>query len=187
MRNAYSRLRRERCRVAVATRWGALGVLLLSPAALPAQLGCSAATCTVEITLPVSDVMRLSVSQTSVSLGAPTIADFTAGYRDINGAAAVVTVKANRAFQVQLVGTTSTFAYSGTFANPVKPASDLTWATSQAGLSSSGNTAATSLTFIDQSASGSANQSLFLRTMWSFARDVPGTYSIVLSLTISAP
>lgn len=187
MRDAYGRLRRERRRLALATRWGALGVLLLLPATLWAQLGCSVATCTVEITLPVSDVMRLTVSQTSVSLGAPTIADFAAGYRDINGAAAVVTVKANRAFQVQLVGTTSAFAYSGAFVNPVKLASDLKWATSQAGLSSSSNTAATSLTFINQSASGTANQSLFLRTRWSFSRDLPGTYSIVLSLTISAP
>jgi hypothetical protein len=161
--------------------------LALAPHIARGQLGCSGATCTVEITMPVTDVVRLTLSQTSIALGTPTGSDYVSGYRDISGAAATVTVKANRAFRVQIVGSTSNFTYSGAFANPNKPASDLLWATSQAGLASTTNTMGASATLMNQGASASATQLLFLRTLWRFSTDVPGTYSLIVSVTLSAP
>jgi hypothetical protein len=164
----------------------ALAILALTTRQARAQLGCSGATCTVEITMPVSDVLRLSLNTSSVALGSPVEADFQAGYRDVNGTAVNVTAKSNRAFTVQLSSVTPTFSYSGTLANPNKPASDLWWATSAGGLATTTNTFGTTTTFLSQGAT-SVTAPLFLRTLWSFATDVPGTYSLTIRLTISAP
>jgi hypothetical protein len=151
-----------------------------------AQLGCSGATCTVEITMPVSDVLRLSLSASSVALGNPVESDFQAGYRNVSGGAVNVTAKSNRAFSVQLSSVTPTFSYSGTLANPNKAASDLLWATSAGGLATTTNTFGATTTFLSRGA-GSITSPLFLRTLWSFATDVPGTYSLTVRLTLSAP
>jgi hypothetical protein len=159
-------------------------VLLLIPRQAWAQLGCAGATCTVEVSMPIVDVLRLSVSASSVSLGAPTDADYQAGYKDVMPVS--VTVSANRPVMVQVTGLASLFSYSGSMANPGKPASQLLWATSAAGLSSTTNHMGTLLTFVSQNA-GSAVIPLYLRTLWSYAIDVPGTYSLGISFTLSAP
>ena len=163
-----------------------LVLLALTTRQAPAQLGCTGASCTVEITMPVSEVLRLSLSSSSVALGSPVEADFQAGYRDVNGTAVNVTAKSNRAFTVQLSSVTPTFSYSGTLTNPNKPASDLLWATSAGALATTTNTLGTTTTFLNQGA-GSITSPLFLRTLWSFATDVPGTYSLTVRLTLSAP
>ena len=137
--------------------------------------------------MPVNDVVRLTLSQTSIGLGTPTGSDYANGYRDVSGAAATVTVKANRAFRVQVVGAAPNFTYSGAFSNPNKPATDLQWATSQAGLASTTNTMGATATLLNQGASASATQLLFLRTLWHFSTDVPGTYSLAVSVTLAAP
>jgi len=149
-----------------------------------AQLGCLGSTCTIEITMPVSDVLRLSLSTSSISLGTPTESDFQAGYRDVH--AVNVTAKSNRPFTVQLSGVTPAFSYSGTLPTPNKPASDLLWATSAGALSTASNTFGTTTTFLNQGA-GAITSPLFLRTLWSFANDVPGTYSLTIRFTLSAP
>jgi hypothetical protein len=151
-----------------------------------AQLGCLGSTCTIEITMPVSDVLRLSLSTSSISLGTPIESDFQAGYRDVTGAAINVTAKSNRPFSVQLSGVTPAFSYSGTLPAPGKPASDLLWATSAAALSTTANTIGTTTTFLNQGA-GAITSPLFLRTLWSFVNDVPGTYSLTIRFTLSAP
>lgn len=163
-----------------------LGLLAIGAANASAQLGCSGATCTVEVSMPVNDVLRLTLSATSVGLGTPTEADFAAGYRDVSGAAVNVSAKANRAFSVQVTGVTPSFSYLGTLTNPAKPASDLLWSTSAAGLSSTTNHMGASATLLNQGA-GTFTSPLYLRTRWDFARDVPGTYSLAIRLTVSAP
>ena len=157
-------------------------VLLTRQAA--AQLGCSGSTCTVEVSLPVVDVLKLSVGASSVALGTPTDADYLAGYRDVG--AVSVTVSANRPVVVQIGGQAGTFGYSGAMTNPAKPASDLLWATSAAGLTSTTNHLGSLLTFVSQSA-GSTVTPLHLRTRWSYATDVPGTYSLGITFTLAAP
>lgn len=151
-----------------------------------AQLGCSGARCTVEITMPVNDVLRLTLSTTSVPLGTPGEADYAAGFRDVSGTAVNVTAKSNRAFRVDVAGTTTTFGYSGTLANPAKPASDLLWATSAAGLSGTTTHMGATANLLNRGA-GTVTQPMFLRTLWSFTRDVPGAYSLGIRLTVSAP
>lgn len=168
-----------------ATLLAALGALVLSREGR-AQLGCSGATCTVEVTMPVTDVVRLTLSSTSVALGAPSESDYAAGYRDVAGAAVNVSAKSNRAIQVQVNGTTPAFGYLGALADPAKPAADLLWSTSAAGLGSTTTHMGATATLLNRGA-GTITVPLFLRTRWDFTRDVPGTYSLGIRLTVSAP
>lgn len=171
-----------------AVRWWCFAlVTLLAARPAAAQLGCSGNSCTVEIRMPTVDVMRISVSTSSVSLGTPGEADYTAGFRDVAGAAVTATVKANRAYQVQVSGATPTFTYSGKFANPNKPASELKWATTQGGLAGTSNHMGTSAVLLNNKPGGPLQASLYLRTLWNFQRDVPGAYSMSVRLTVSAP
>jgi hypothetical protein len=167
--------------------WILFVLVLVAPARQAgAQLGCSGATCTVEISMPVTDVLRLSLSAPNIALGSPDDVDYQAGYRDVAGTAVNVTVRANRSFVVQLGGVTGSFSYAGSLTDPVKPASDLRWATSAAGLASTTNHMGTSATLL-ASPAAFLTQPLFLRTLWSFATDVPGTYALTISFTLSAP
>jgi hypothetical protein len=161
-----------------------VGCLLLVAHPAKAQLGCSGATCTVEISMPVVDRLRLSLSGSSVALGAPGEADYQAGYRDVSPVH--LTVSANRPVVVQVVGLTATFGYSGPLTNPAKPASHLRWAPSAAGLSSTTNHMGSLLTLASLGA-GTVVLPLHLRTLWSYATDVPGSYSLGISFTLSSP
>jgi hypothetical protein len=151
-----------------------------------AQLGCSGATCTVEISMPVTDVLRLSLSGSSVLLGTPGESDYLAGYRDVVGAAVNVTVKANRAVAVQVGGVSGSFMFTGSLPNPMKPASDLRWSTSAAGLVTTTDHMGTTANFLSQGA-GSFVVPLHLRTLWNFGTGVPGVYSLTISFTLAAP
>ena len=137
--------------------------------------------------MPVNDILRLTLDRTSVPLGTPTAADFAAGYRDVSGAAVTARVKANRAFRLQVSGATPSFSYAGSAPNPAKPASDLRWATSPAALATTTSNMGTPGTLLNQGATANAQRSLYLRTLWDFVGDVPGTYSLVVSFTLSAP
>jgi len=140
-----------------------------------------------EITMPVNDVLRISLSTTGVGLGTPIESDYSVGYRDVSGAAVTAMVQANRAFQVQVVGGNSVFTYAGPHPDPLKVASDLRWATSQPGLSGASNHMGASGVLMNQGASAGAQASLYLRTLWDFTGDLPGTYSMPIRFTLSAP
>ena len=149
-----------------------------------AQLGCSGATCTIEISMPVTNILRLSLASPSIPLGAPTEVDYQAGYRD-TGPVDVI-VKGNHPFSVQIGGMASSFTYTGSLPNPNKPASDLRWALSASALASTANHMGTTATLITSNGTG-VTLPLYLRTLWNFPTDVPGTYSLVISFTLSAP
>ena len=151
-----------------------------------AQLGCSGTVCTVEISMPINDILRISLSVPSVGLGSPSDVDYAAGYRDVAGSAVDVTIKANRPASLQMAGLSPVFGYTGSMANPMKPASQLLWATSAAGLNASPFNMGSPATLYS-GAAASVTQSLFFRTLWNFATDVPGTYSLTISFTLSAP
>src|SRR5262245_51688187 len=114
----------------MATRQWLLAIAFLLPAATRqagAQLGCSGATCTVEISMPITDILRVSLSVPSIGLGSPSDVDYAAGFRDVAGSAVDVTVKANRPVSLQMAGLSPTFSYLGSSSNPMKPASHLLW------------------------------------------------------------
>ena len=169
-------------------RWLAIAAVLFAGMTRQAgaQLGCSGATCTVEISMPISDILRVSLSVPSVALGSPSDVDYAAGYRDVAGPAVTVTVKANRPVSLQMSGQSAVFGYAGSMSNPSKPASNLLWATSAAALNGTPFNMGAPATLYSGAATSTA-LSLYFRTLWNFATDVPGTYSLTISFTLSAP
>ncbi len=169
-----------------------VGLVIASPMALLAQGGCttgsaSGASCGVPVSLSITtpSLMRITVSSGSAALGTPTVTDFAAGFNTAAGP--TVTVWANQAFHVSVVGAASTFTYAGSLTNPNKPASDLQWATVSGSTYPNNMSAAANLFPLNSGPGGPLSQQLFFKTLWSFTKDVPGTYSLVVSLTVSGP
>lgn len=172
--------------VASLVAFGLIGAFV-APRRAVAQTGCaSSASCTIDVSMTVSEgLARLSVtSALTVPLGTPTEADFVQTFRDA-ASPSLVTVRSNQTFSVSVKGHTNTFSYAGSLTNPNKPASDLLWATTAAGLASPNNMGTAALLF--PTTPGLVSTSIFYRTKWKFSSDVPGTYGLLVDLTLSAP
>lgn len=165
--------------------WAVAAMLVAVPSAAEAQATCTGNPCTVQLTASatVSDVLRLTLSGATTSLGTPTETDYDAGYKDVAGPTA--SVKSNRPWHVDLSGAAATFTYTGALANPNKPASDLLWGTAAGTYANS--MAGSAVLLNGATGTGSASQAIFFRTMWSWTSGVPGTYSLVVNVTLAAP
>lgn len=142
-----------------------------------AEAQCGTACAAATVRMRVVPTIRLELLTNPTSLGNPTAADFSVGHKDATGPS--LTVRANSNYQVDLV------TESPAFGTTSKPASDLLWGTTpgtypynvgtSAMLTSGGATAA------------SAPVTIYYRTLWSFANDPPGDYTISVRYTLSAP
>jgi hypothetical protein len=165
---------------------GAVAALLVAgPSAAAAQATCTGNPCSVQVTASatVNDVLRLTLSGASTSLGTPSETDYDAGYKDVAGPTA--SVKSNRPWHVDIAGAAATFSYTGALTNPNKPATDLQWGTSAGTYGNNMGSAAVLLN--GATGTGSASQAIFFRTLWSWATDVPGSYSLIINFTLAAP
>ena len=168
----------------------AVVAMLLAAAAMwpaacrPLAAQCVGASCTITVQMPVSDVLRLTLSAVTTSLGTPVEADYTAGYVASTGPTA--TAKANRAYTVTVDATSANFTYSGSLTDPVKPASTLTWATTSGGPFTHNAGTAAAL-FTGSTGTSGTSQGIFFRTTVSYAVDRPGTYRLTVRYTLSAP
>jgi hypothetical protein len=161
---------------------------LLGAAPMMAQT-CATNPCTVGVTTSatVNDVLRLTLDAVTLDLGTPTETDYDAGFRDAANHR-TATVKANRPWHVEVVGSTPKFAYTGSLTDPNKTAADLVWAKTAAGLGSpNGNMGSITTLFNGTNGTASTAQDIYFRTKWFWASDVPGGYSLVVNFTLSAP
>jgi hypothetical protein len=94
-------------------------------------------------------------------------------------------VKANRPWHVDIAGAGATFTYTGSLANPNKPATELQWGTTAGTYGN--NMGASAVLLSGTTGTGNASQAIFFRTMWAWASDVPGSYSLVINFTLAAP
>jgi hypothetical protein len=150
-----------------------------------AQATCTGNPCSVQVTASatVPDILRLTLSSATANLGAPTESDFDAGFLDAVGPTA--SVKANRPWHVDVAGGAAVFAYTGSLTNPNKPANQLLWGTSAGAYGN--NMGSSALLASGASGTGSASQAIYFRTLWSWANDVAGSYSLVVNFTLAAP
>lgn len=164
-----------------------LAALLLWRAPLLAQgPSCTTNGCTITNTASatVGDILKLSLNTaTPTDLGTPVTADFDAGYMDASGPTA--TVKANRPWSVAVVGAAANFTYAGALTDPNKPATDLQWGTAAGTYGHDMESSA--VLFSGATGTSSASQQVFYRTAFAYDKDVPGTYSLVVNFTLSAP
>lgn len=174
-------------------RWLVGGILLaLAAPAAGAQGTCNVnnrATCIVggtaaygmNVTIP--RVVRISLPATPILLGAADPAAFTAGF----GAAVLVplTIRANTGWSLTLAATSPLFTGTGPAARTDKPASDLQWSLTAAGPFTGLTT--TGVGIATGTATAGQTVTLHLRALYAWTLDTPGSYSLPLQLTITAP
>lgn len=145
---------------------------------------CGASTST---TLTIGTVLQLALSSTATPLTPPSTADYDAAFVANSGPTA--TVKCNRSWRLQIGATagtwTATNTQPGVAARANKPASDLQWSTGAGGpftgLTVSSADATTG------GATAGTTQSFFYRTLYDWTLDTPGSYSLTVVFTLTAP
>ncbi len=168
-----------------------LGAALIAwPYAVAAQ-SCNApvpnGTCSVttSTSMTAGTVMQLTLSSTSTLLTAPSSASYDLGYVADNGPTA--TVKSNRPWKLQVSASTAVWSAASTEpgvpARGAKPAADLTWSSAAGGPFTALTMAATDAAL--GNATGGAGVAFFYRTLYDWALDTPGSYSLTVVFTLT--
>lgn len=162
------------------------------PVAVAAQGNCSVnnrnncvlgGTATYGMNLTVTTVVRLQIPATTIALGTATAAEFNAGFA--NPLLTPVTVRANRSWTVTFRATAATWTGVGPLARTNKPVGDLQWGTAAGGPFTNATTA--NVTLGTGAATAGTTLNLHVRTRYQWTADTPGSYSLPLQLTITAP
>ena len=155
-------------------------------------VGQQACVHTHTLSTTVNDILLLTVTSSipnATALGTPTSANYapelTIGSATPLVAATSPNVKvvANKAFQVSIAAATTNFSVAP--ATVSKPASDVEWAQSGTpgaflGLTTAGATVMSGIGTPD------TNRNLTFQSRWAFERDKPGSYTLVVTLTLAA-
>jgi hypothetical protein len=132
-------------------------------------------------------VVRLQLSTGSTALTAPTTTDFDAGFNATTGP--TLTVSANAAWTLHLRAAsavwTATNTAPGAPARTNKPAGDLRWSLASNGAFSALTTSDATMTTGPATANSGAT--LHFRTLYDWALDTPGNYSLSVVLTLTSP
>jgi hypothetical protein len=130
----------------------------------------------------VQRTVRVTITPTVATLANPGATDFSTGFSIAFGHTAVI--KSNDTWQL-LISSSQALWTAGGGGRSDKPQTDLLW-----GLSSGGPFTAVTGSPV-QMASGSATSatsvSIYYEVLWAWNLDIPGTYSLPVTLTISAP
>jgi hypothetical protein len=156
-----------------------------------AQCSGNAGTCNTTNTasVTVGALVKLGMSSATTTLTSPTVADVEAG-NVLADAGPSFTVKANRSWTLKIKSQNATnFTYAGTESG-VKPIADLAWSTAVGGTFAP--ITASDVTFASgASSSNGAAAAAFFRTSWTndftSASNAPGTYSLPIVFTLTAP
>jgi len=179
-----------------------IGVALVlgSARAVQAQ-GCTTgnganASCTAPftITMTVIKMTRLEIAPSSLTLlasGDATVPDYEAGFKTAGSLGLTAYTNNGTAptpgVAVTMAAATTNFGYSGTASpTPTKAASTLQWSINSGGtwnnMTTAGGTVLTA-----PGATAGTNQTVIFRTGLSWTADPPGTYTLTLNFTITAP
>ena len=152
-------------------------------------LGAPSCVHTHTLTSTVNDILLLTVSTDATGLGNPTSVNY-APELNIGLATPLVAaispnvkVVANRAFQVSIAAATTSFSVAPP--SVTKPASDVQWAQSSASTVFAG-LATTGATVMSGIGTPDTNRNLSFQSRWAFERDVPGVYTLSVTLTLAA-
>ena len=162
-----------------------------NPSAAAAQCTASGApaNCTQlgSVSMTAGRVVRLQVSAGSTALTAPTPADFDAGLNATSGP--TFTVSANAPWTLSLRASSAFWSAINTSpgapARTTKPAADLKWSTASNGTFTALTT--TDVTLVSGAATASNATNLFFQTLYNWTLDTPGSYTLTVVLTLTAP
>jgi hypothetical protein len=156
-----------------------------------AQCSGSAGSCNTTNTasVTVGALVKLGMSSAATALTNPTADDVDAG-NVIADAGPSFTIKANRSWTLKIKSqNAASWTYVGINAG-VKPISDLAWSTSAGGTFAAITAADATFTSGATSTNGTAAQAFF-KTSWTSdftsASNAPGTYSLPIVFTLTAP
>ena len=170
-----------------------LGVLLGATAPRVSLAQCTASgapdNCSVpgSASMTAGRVVRLQMSAGSTALTPPTTADFDAGFNSTSGP--TLTVSANAPWTLHIRSASAVWTATNTSptapARTNKPASDLQWSTVANGGFASLTTSDASL--VAGPATASNATTLYFQTLYDWALDTPGNYSLSVVLTLTSP
>jgi hypothetical protein len=156
-----------------------------------AQCSGNAGTCNTTNTasVTVGALVKLGMTSTATALTNPTADDVDAG-NVIPNAGPSFTIKANRSWTLKIKSqNAANWTYVGSDAG-VKPIGDLAWSTASGGTFAAITAADATFTSGASSTNGAAAQAFF-RTSWTSdftsASNAPGTYSLPIVFTLTAP
>jgi hypothetical protein len=139
------------------------------------------------VSMTAGRVVRLQLSTSSTALTAPTTADFDAGFNATTGP--TLTVSANAPWTLSLRASspvwTATNTAPGAPARIDKPAGDLNWSIASSGAFSVLTTS--DATMLTGTATANIGTTLYFRTLYDWALDTPGNYSLSVVLTLTSP
>jgi hypothetical protein len=167
---------------------GAIGL----PTTVVAQFSCTATVnpgfCTIpgRFVFKVGDVILLHLSSATTALTPPTGGDYKVGFNSTTGP--LVTVSANAAWTLHIRASApfwSATNTSGSVARTTKPAADLKWSKASSGPFTPLST--TDVTVTNGPAGGGFATTLYFQTVYNWLLDSPGSYSLSLLLTLTAP
>jgi len=156
-----------------------------------AQCSGNAGSCNTTNTasVTVGALVKLGMSSATTSLTNPTADDVDAG-NVIPNAGPTFTIKANRSWTLKIKSQNATnWTYVGSDAG-VKPIGDLSWSTAANGTFAAITASDATFTSGASASNGTAAQ-VFFRTSWlsdfTSASNAPGTYSLPIVFTLTAP
>lgn len=185
---------RDRTRHTAAAALALAGLLLSSvvPSRLGAQGNCTVnrtgtcevgGTATFAMNLTISSVVRVSFPSSTIGLGTATAAEFAAGFG--TPISVPVTVQANTGWALSISSPVSLWSAAPASARQNKPVGDLQWATAPGGPFT--DLALASASVRAGGATALLTFPLYLRARYSFLLDSPGSYSLPVLFTVSAP
>jgi hypothetical protein len=156
-----------------------------------AQCSSNTGSCNTSITtsLTIGALVKLGLSATTTSLTAPTADQVDVGAL-IADAGPTFTIKANRSWTMNIrSGNATNWTYAGS-SGGVKPISDLSWSNALAGTYAA-ITAIDAVFTSGASASSGTAAAAFFKTNYpagfTNAANAPGTYTLPIILTLTAP
>jgi hypothetical protein len=147
------------------------------------------ANCSVpgSVSMTAGRVVRLQLSAGSTALTAPTPSDFDAGFNSTTGP--TLTVSANAPWTLHIRAVSAVWTATNTSptapARTNKPAGDLKWSTASNGAFAALTTSDASL--FGGSATANSATTLYFQTLYDWALDTPGNYSMSVVLTLTSP
>lgn len=171
-------------------------VLLAAGAREAAAQSCQtngATTCTfsVPVTINVGTAVAATLASSTATLATPTAGDFDAGSSVT--AAPTLTVQANRSWTLLVAAGAAAWTTSGgSPGDPpwaAKPIADLQWGTSATGptWTALSQTAATVTTGAGATPNAGQAVAVYFKLLHAWTTDTPGTYSLPVTYTLTAP
>ena len=134
------------------------------------------------LTIPI--ILRLTLDDTSSTITSPTSADYTAGQTSSASTGPVATIRSNNNWTLLVRASAAVWTGTGG-ARATKPAGDLLWSKTSGGSYTALTT--TNVTVATGTRGSSNVTTLFYKTNWAWNLDTPGTYTLTVIYTATAP